>query len=155
MNADVQKYWNEFLILNPAILKDTPFQAWFFGNTAEMALELAQLVIESKKFATASLVAVNDLKPEEAPIPDGYSVVTDFHGVPLCVIQTVEIKHLPFEEVDAQFAADEGEGDQSLEYWRDVHWRYFTREAAELSIDFNKRSLVCCERFLLLYPNPK
>lgn len=79
-------------------------------------------------------------------------VVTDFHGVPLCVIQTVEIKHLPFEEVDAQFAADEGEGDQSLEYWRDVHWRYFTREAAELSIDFNKRSLVCCERFLLCIP---
>ncbi len=155
MTADVQKYWNEFLILNPAIPKDTPYQAWFFGNTIEMAFELAELVIEGKKFATASLVAVNDIKPEEAPIPDGYSVVTDFHGVPMCVIQTVDLRYLPFEDVDSQFASDEGEGDLSLEYWRDVHWRYFACEAAELGIDLNRRSLVCCERFRLLHPDPK
>ncbi len=152
MNAAVQKYWNEFLILNPAIPKDIPYQVWFFGNTVEMAFELAELVIEGRKVATASLAAVNAIKPEEAPIPDGYSVATDFHGAPMCVIQTVEIRHLPFVDVDAQFASDEGEGDQSLEYWRDVHWRYFTREAAELDIDFDERSLVCCERFRLLYP---
>jgi len=70
----------------------------------------------------------------------------------MCVIQTTEIRHLPFEDVDAQFASDEGEGDQSLEYWREVHWSYFTREAAELGLDFDKRSLVCCERFRLLHP---
>ncbi|MFN0278751.1 MAG: ASCH domain-containing protein [Pyrinomonadaceae bacterium] len=152
MNAAVQKYWNEFLILNPTVPKDSFYQVWFFGNTVEMALELAELVIEGKKFATASLASVNEIKPEQAPIPDGYSVVTDFHGVPMCVIRTVEIRHLPFEDVDAQFAWDEGEGDQSLEYWRDVHWRYFTREAVALSLDFDDRSLVCCERFRLLYP---
>ncbi len=152
MSAANQKYWNTFLSLNPAIPKDTLYQVWFFGNTEKMALELAELVIQGKKFATASLVAVNNIRPEAAPIPDGYSVVTDFHGVPMCAIQTVEIRHLLFEEVDSQFASDEGEGDQSLEYWRDVHSRYFTREAEELGIDFNKRSLVCCERFRLLYP---
>ncbi len=155
MNTAVQKYWDEFLILNPALPKDTPYQSWFFGNTAEMAFELAELVIAGKKFATASLVSVNEADPEKAPIPYGYSVVTDFHGVPMCVVLTVEIRHLPFEEVDAQFASDEGEGVRSLEYWKDVHWRYFTREAAELGIDFNKRSIVCCERFRLLYPNLK
>lgn len=152
MNVSVQKYWEEFLILEPSIQKETPYQFWYFGNTAEMALELAELVIKGKKIATASLAAGNDLKPDEAPIPNGYSVVTDFHGVPMCVIQTVEIRHLPFEEVDALFASDEGEGDQTLEYWRDVHWRYFTREAAGLGIEFNEQSLVCCERFRLLYP---
>ncbi len=152
MNAAVQKYWNEFLMRNPAIPKDTPYQVWYFGNTVKMALELAELVIQGKKIATASLAAVNKIKPKDAPIPNGYSIVTDFHGVPLCVIQTVEIRHLPFEEVNSQFASDEGEGDQSLEYWRDVHWLYFTSEAAELGIEFNERSLVCCERFRLLYP---
>lgn len=152
MNAAVQKYWGEFLILDSAIPKDTQYQVWYFGNTVELASELVKLVIEGKKFATASLAAVNEIKPEQAPIPHGYSVVTDFHGVPKCVIQTVEIRLLPFEGVDFQFASDEGEGDQSLEYWRDVHWLYFTREAAELGLDFDERSLVCCERFRLLYP---
>ena len=125
MTTTARKYWDEFLILNPKIPNDTLYQVWFFGNTPEMALELAELVISGKKFATASLAAVNEIKPEEAPIPDGYSVVTDFHGNPMCVIQTVEIRHLAFEEVDAQFADDEGEGDQSLEYWRFIHWKYF------------------------------
>jgi uncharacterized protein YhfF len=55
-------------------------------------------------------------------------------------------------EVDAQFAFDEGEGDQTLEYWRKVHWLYFTKEVAELNVEFNEKSLVACERFKLLYP---
>lgn len=152
MNAAVQKYWDEFLTLNPAIPEDTLYQAWYFGNTQEMALELGQLVIKGKKFATASLAAANEIKPQDSPIPDGYSIVTDFHGAPMGVIQTVEIRHLPFEEVDSQFASDEGEGDQSLEYWRDVHGRYFTHEAAEHDFEFDERSIVCCERFRLLYP---
>ncbi len=151
MNEAVKTFWSEFLTIHASVPKDTLFQVWFFGNSVEMAAELGQLVISGRKFATASLSAVNKIKPHEAPLPDGYSVVTDFFGVPLCVIRTVEIRHLPFDEVDAQFASDEGEGDQTLEYWRDVHRQYFTRETAELGLYFNERSIVCCERFELLY----
>jgi uncharacterized protein YhfF len=92
------------------------------------------------------------LKPHEAPIPGGYSVVTAFDGAPLCVIRTVGIEHLPFADVDAQMAWDEGEGDQSLGFWREVHWRYFCNEAAGLGIGFDERSVVCCERFECLFP---
>ena len=84
---------------------------------------------------------------------DGHSVVTDFDGNPICVIQTTEIRHLPFDEVDPQFAFDEGEGDRTLEYWRERHLRYFTREAAELGVEFNEKSIICCERFRLLFPH--
>lgn len=152
MNAKVKEFWQRFLERTPAVPRDLPFQVWYFGNTREMALELADLVIAGRKRATASLAAVNQLKPEEAPIPDGYSVVTDLDGEPKCVMRTTEIRHLPFDEVDAEFAYDEGEGDRSLEYWRDVHRDYFTREASNLGLEFNERSAVCCERFELLYP---
>lgn len=151
MSDNVEEFWAEFCNAT-GVNPDEPYQVWYFGNTPEMALELGQLVIAGKKFATASLAAVNEIKPHEAPIMEGYSVVTDFAGEPMCVIRTTEIRHLPFAEVDAQFAADEGEGDQSLEYWRDVHEQYFSREAAELGIEFNNESIVCCERFTLLYP---
>lgn len=144
-------FWKEYCSQNPEVSTDNSYQSWYFGNTPEMAAELAGLVISGKKHATASLAAVNEIKPDEAPIMNGFSVITDFFGEPLCVIQTVEIRNIPFDEVDAQFASDEGEGDQSLEYWRDVHHAYFTREAAELGIDFDECSLVCCERFRLLY----
>lgn len=151
MSDNVEEFWAEFCAAT-GVNPEEPYQFWYFGNTEEMALELGQLVIAGKKFATASLAAVNEIKPHEAPIMEGYSVVTDFAGEPMCVIRTTEIRLLPFAEVDAQFAADEGEGDQSLEYWRDVHRQYFSREATELRKEFNDESIVCCERFTLLYP---
>lgn len=137
---------------NPQIDPAAPYQVWYFGNSPEMAEELADLVIAGKKFATASLADVNNIKPQEAPVADGYSVVTNFEGNPRCIIRTTEIVYTPFDEVGAQFAADEGEGDQSLEYWRRVHTEYFVREAAAMNIDFNEKSIVCCERFRLLFP---
>ena len=152
MNEAVQEFWNAFLEIEPELAKDTPFQTWHFGNTPEMAGQLASLVIHGKKVATASLEAVNEIKPDEAPIDDGYSVITTYDGNPICVIQTVEIELVPFKEVDEQFAFDEGEGDQTLDYWRDVHNRYFTVEAAELGLEFSKSSIICCERFRLVYP---
>lgn len=154
-STSARQFWEEFCRSKPEIDPSISFQTcqtWFFGNTPEMALELAGLVLSGKKTATASLMDVNEKKPEAAPVPDGYSIVTDFEGRPMCVIQTTEIRHLPFNEVDEQFAFDEGEGDRSLEYWRDDHRRYFTAEAAENGITFNERSLVCCERFRLLFP---
>lgn len=147
----VENFWRGFCEksdLNP----ETPYQVWYFGNHSKQARELAELVISGKKRATASLVGFNEAHPEVAPVDEGYSVVTDFEGNPMCVIQTTEIRHLPFIKVDAQFAFDEGEGDQTLEDWRDGHWRYFTREAAENGLEFNEKTLICCERFKLLYP---
>ena len=147
----IKEFWQEFCRSTPGVTIDTPFQTWFFGNTPKMARELAELVISGQKTATASLAEVNKINPENAPVDDGYSVVTDFEGHLMCVIQTTEIRHLPFDEVDAQFAFDEGEGDLSLAYWRQVHWAYFTKEAGALGIGFDEKSLVCCERFKVLF----
>lgn len=152
ITKEIDEFWNEFCRNNPEIKTDTPFQIWFFGSSRAMAKALAELVISGKKTATASLVSINEMKPEITPIPDGFSVVTDFDGNPLCIIQTTEIQHLPFDEVDAQFAFNEGEGDQTLRYWREGHWRYFTKEAGESAVEFNERSLICCERFKKLFP---
>jgi uncharacterized protein YhfF len=59
---------------------------------------------------------------------------------------------MPFNEVDAQFAFDEGEGDQSLDYWREVHWDYFSRRCAEMNKEPSNTMPVNCERFELLHP---
>jgi uncharacterized protein YhfF len=146
----VEEFWSEFCT-SSGVSRDEAYQVWYFGNTQEMALELAGLVVSGTKTATSSLASVNEIHPENAPVMDVYSVVTDLVGEPICVIQTLEIRHLPFDEVDAEFAADEGEGDRSLAHWQHVHQRYFEREASELGLEFDARSIVCCERFRLLY----
>ncbi len=149
----VEEFWAEFCA-SSGVPADQTYQAWYFGDTPEMALELAGLVVSGRKTATASLARTNELEPQNAPILGIHSVVTDFFGNPLCVIRTSEIRHLPFSRVDAEFAADEGEGDRTLEYWRRVHRDYFERESARLGFEFNDDSIVCCERFELLSKPP-
>ena len=89
------------------------------------------------------------------PTVGAYSVVTDFGGDPKCVVRTTEVQTIPYNEVDADFAFDEGEGDQSLAYWRGVHWDYFSKQCLELGREPSETMPVICERFELLYPKPE
>lgn len=147
----VRAFWQEFCEASQTD-PETPFQVWHFGLGSEDARELCGLVLEGKKTATASLPWEYESKPEDAPVLDGYSVVTDFDGNPQCVVQTTELRVVPFNEVDAEFAFDEGEGDQSLDHWRAVHWDYFSRRCAALGREPGTDMPVNCERFKLLYP---
>ena len=151
VSKQVEEFWKEFCEISN-IKPETPFQAWYFGLSSEVAEELCQLVLEGKKTATASLPWEYEDKPEEAPFVGGYNVVTDFDGNPKCVVRTTELRVVPFKEVDAEFAFDEGEGDQSLDYWREVHWDYFSRRCAAIGREPNTEMPVNCERFELLYP---
>jgi uncharacterized protein YhfF len=151
-NDLAENCWREFCLENSEVDDNTHYQVWFFGNSQEMSVKLANFVIYGSKRATASLVKVNELIPENAPIDDGYSVVTDFEGNPKCIIQTIEIREIPFLEVDFQFAKDEGEGDENIKSWRKGHQDYFTKECKDLGFEFDETMLVCCERFRLIYP---
>ena len=152
ISKPVKEFWREACAVNSQITPSAPFQVWYFGLGREDAEELANLVLAGKKRATASLVWEYEDKPEDAPIKGGFSVVTDYAGNPKCVLQTTELRVLPFSEVDAEFAFDEGEGDQSLDYWRAVHWDYFSRRCAGLGKEPSLEMPVNCERFELLYP---
>lgn len=149
-SIEIENFWQEFCGTN-GVSPETPFQVWYFGSSREMAKELLQLVLEGKKTATASLIWEYEDKPEDAPVEGGYSVVTDFDGNPKCVLRTTEVRVLPYNEVDAEFAFDEGEGDQSLDYWREVHWDYFADRCAEIGRESSLEMPVNCERFELLY----
>ena len=58
---------------------------------------------------------------------------------------------MPYEEVTREFAAIEGEGDKSLNYWRNAHWAYYGRECARIGRSPTKRMLVVCEQFAMIY----
>ena len=49
---------------------------------------------------------------------------------------------VPFEEVDAAFARDEGEGDGTLAVWRKIHQAFFTEEGY-----FAPDMLLLCQHF--------
>jgi uncharacterized protein YhfF len=87
----------------------------------------------------------------EFPRVGDIEIIIDWQGEPLAVIELTEVRVLPFEEVDATFAYDEGEGDRSLATWRAGHWRYFSRECARLGREPTPTMPVVCQRFRLLH----
>jgi uncharacterized protein YhfF len=147
----VRAFWQAFRQAHPEIEAETPFEAWFFGDSRELADKLAELVVMGKKTATASLLWEYEAEGEALPQVGGYSVVIRFDGEPQCVIQTSEVRILPYDEVGADFAADEGEGDLSLGYWREAHWQFFSRVCAKIGRQPQVKMPVVCERFRLIY----
>ena len=128
-----------------------PPEAWSFGNKPSMADELGQLVHDGIKTATASLVWEYESEGQEIPKPGDLSIILNGRDEPLCIIETTEIRILPFNEVDPQFAYDEGEGDRSRDYWRKVHWCYFEETCKDIQRQPDESMPVVCERFKLIY----
>jgi uncharacterized protein YhfF len=147
----VQSFWEDFCrqIRLPSA---TAYQAWYFGDTPELAHELVELVLRGPKRGTAGLAWVMDALPHAAPVAGGFSVVTEFDGTPRAVIRTTSVERKRFGDVDAQFAWDEGEDDRSLESWRAGHQRYFGRECERLGRVMSDDVPVVLERFELVYP---
>jgi uncharacterized protein YhfF len=116
-------------------------ESFAFGDNPQLADELLALVLEGKKHATCWAVA-EGLKGAEI---GKRMVVCDGAGWPRAVLQTLELTQRRFDEVDAAFAFDEGEGDRSLAFWRAAHQRYFTR----LKL-YQPDMMLWCERFRLV-----
>lgn len=127
------------------------YEAYHFDDNEADADALANLVLKEEKRATAGLLWSFEAAKKPLPREGVFSVVTNWRSEPLCVIETTEVSVIPFEEVGDCFAAREGEGDKSLEYWRKVHWSYFERECRRIGKSPSLRMPVVCEEFSLVY----
>ena len=119
----------------------TEMDSFSFGDSAELADELLELVLIGKKTATAWAAAEGD----KGVVVGKRWIVKDGQGRSGAILETVELKRRRFGEVDAAFAHDEGEGDRSLAWWREAHMRYFTRRG-----EFSPDMELYCERFRLI-----
>ena len=61
---------------------------------------------------------------------------------------------MAFNAVSAEYAAIEGEGDGSLEYWRKGHWSLFSRECRRIGMQPTATMPVVCNVFEVLHVLP-
>jgi uncharacterized protein YhfF len=149
----VKNYWERFLASLPP---DTPYRAKTFvaegwGDSPAMADELGALIAKGIKTATCS--ALWEWEVEGNPIPHAglITIVLDGGGEPLCIVETVEVYVCKYNEVDAGFAREEGEGDLSLNYWREAHRNFFSRLLPKTGQEFSEEMPLVCERFRVIY----
>jgi len=149
----INAYWQKFLSSLPA---DSPYhfrnyapEGW--GDSPEMADELGALIAQGVKTGTCS--ALWEWESEGNPIPEKglITIVLNGRDEPLCIVETTEVTIRSYEEVDAEFARAEGEGDLSLEHWREAHRNFFSRTLPKIGREFSTEIPLVCERFKLIY----
>ena len=124
------------------------YQAWAFGGAPD---KLAKLVMQGVKTATCSALALYEYENEEIPKAGDYSVILDSDGQAVCIIRTTKVYIETFDQVSERHAYLEGEGDRSLEYWRQVHEEFFTEELKTIQQNFDAKMELVCEVFEVVF----
>ena len=142
-----KEMWQVYKKINPEI--DDEIDAWAFGALAD---ELAELVLRGEKTATASTYELYKLENEPLPQVGSFDVILDSQDKAVCIIEITKVSVVPFNDVSAEHAFKEGEGDKSLAYWQQVHQEFFTECLAEAGLEFSQETGVVLEEFRKVYP---
>ena len=89
---------------------------------------------------------------EELPRLGDFTILTDWEGKARCIVRTVAVRLKPFFSISSSYAKLEGEGDGSLNYWKEVHWDYYTRELEPHGRVPRESMIVVCEVFEKVFP---
>ena len=142
----VKTYWEQFQKKHK--LSQSQPEAWMFGDGSEaMGNDLGELVVQGVKRATCSAKCLHDIDGEDLPAVGQYGIILNGKSEPLCIIQFTKVSITPMNEVTEAFAALEGEGDLSYEYWYNEHERFFRKELSSYNIDFSFDIDLVCQEF--------
>ena len=148
MHDSVAAMWRAFLAANPdAAETDRHLSSFHFCDNEHDANECARLVVAGLKRATSPSVWSFEIRGEPLPKPGDLHVVTNWAGEAQCIIRTTAVAVVPFQHVTEEHAAEEGEGDRTLAWWRPVHWDYYARELAGTEFQPSSDMPIVCERF--------
>lgn len=149
----MEAYWQEFLSSMP---EDPPYRhrsyiAEGWGDGPEMADELGALIVAGTKTGTCSALWEWEAESESLPETGLITIVLNGRGEPIGIVETVDVTICKYNEVDAEFARAEGEGDLSLAYWQQAHRNFFSRLLPKIGKEFNEEMPLVCERFRLIF----
>ncbi|MEZ8355365.1 ASCH domain-containing protein [Vibrio splendidus] len=153
MEERSKAYLDSYLNKLPADVASqyTSFSADYYCADEYNANLCAQLILKGEKQASCGLEHWYTHEGETRPIVGHLQVVTDWDGKPVCIVEITSVSSCKYNEVSAEFAAAEGEGDKTLEWWRKAHWNFFSRECEELKISPSEDMLLMLERFKVVY----
>ena len=135
-------------------LPSGPVRVDGYGDSVELSTELLDLIRSGRKRAGTGLLWAYEHDGEPIAKSGDIEVVVDHLNRPALVTRIVSSEILAFNEVSAEYAATEGEGDGSLEYWRKGHWNFFSRECRRIGREPTETMPVICNVFEVLHVVP-
>jgi uncharacterized protein YhfF len=128
------------------------FSATSFGRTRAIADEMAALIRTGDKRAHATLERDFEVEGDELPRPGEHVVVLDGRGSPQAIVRTRHVERRHFNEVDDEFAFENGEGDRTLAWWLVAYRQEFAERAEAEGFQVGDRAVLILEYFDLVWP---
>ncbi|MEU4771177.1 ASCH domain-containing protein [Micromonospora sp. NPDC023644] len=116
------------------------------GTPGELRTRLNTLVLAGVKTATAGLTTEYAEEGEELEHAGERLALVDDGDALVGVVEVTGVEVVRFADVPWDFARAEGEGDRSIEEWREGHAAYWARVGTPVTDD----SEVVCIRFRLV-----
>lgn len=144
--------WAEYVGSRPNGQVDDEHTVEHFGDTARLADELLQIVLDGGKRATAELVSEFAHRGDPLPRIGSHWIACDSTGAPRIVIRSTALRIGPFDSADAAFAHAEGEDDRSLRSWQREHRRYWERTCRARGAVWSEHEDIVFEYFSVVWP---
>lgn len=152
---EVKEYW-EKACRETGIDPASTYHASTFGDPKffDEIDEITELALQGQKRATSHLKI--DFEVNDVPVREegDYWLMLDKALAPRGIVRLTTVRITPFDEIDEEYAAVEGEGDSSLRHWKEVHEDYFKLQldAWGRGGEWREDLPVVCEIFELAYP---
>lgn len=150
LQEKIALFWKTFLKETNRDEATKYIEVFHFERTEKWANELLRLVLIGKKRATVSSLLKYEIEGGGMPKVGDLCIITDWEGVPRCVIETTVITIIPFSDITYDICKREGE-DEILETWVDGHVRFFEAEGKQLGYEFTYDMPVVFEDFEVVY----
>ncbi len=115
-----------------------------FGEDKELSQRIIALVRAGKKTATCEAMRAFTEEGDAMPMVGRRDVALNWDGTPAVMVETMEVKILKFNEMDAARVADMGEF-RDLNDWRRIYSAYFAETGG-----FSEDLEIMCERFRMV-----
>jgi len=129
----------------------TYYEAASWGNSDELADRIAALVVAGEKTTTSQLESERARSTDPVEKIGDKSIVLDSKQRPVCIIEVTDIFIRPFDQVDAEFVYQYGEGSRSMDFWNKNMWEYYEAECAALGLQATRNMPMVCQVFKVIY----
>ncbi len=146
-------FWNSYVAtLKPSEIPQDLFVEASYAGHRNITDTLLNLYLAGKKSAGSSVL--EDFLTVGDPVPrvGNFWILLDSHDEPRLILRTERIETHKFKDVPLSVALAEGEGDLSLEYWREGHARFYTPFLKAWGIRHIDEATIVTEFYKIVYP---
>ena len=140
--------WQKYIAAHPEN-KKRRYLAWHYGTDKQTADRWARFVRDGRIQGAAYCAWAFEFDHTQEPKTDDYSVILDWDGNAVCIVKTVRVETVPFDQVTDGLARLEGSRN-TLE-WREEKGAQYKAICARIGLEFSESLPVLFERYEVVF----